>query len=136
MTPTAQAAQLWDQIPVALQPAIAAVVAQLEAHVAQLEARVAELEGRLGLNSSNSSKPPSSDGPQVKAGKLHEIAYDFMLSIRLRPGLSIARCSHISGLTPPWRIRGSGSTMSRSTHPERCHGHSPATAGGLLRRTP
>ncbi len=36
----------------------------------------------------------------------------------------------------PWRIRKSGSTMFRSTHPERCHGHHPATAGGRLRRTP
>ena len=51
--------ELWDQIPVALRPVIAAVVVGLEA-------RVAELEARLGLNSSNSSKPPSSDGPQVK----------------------------------------------------------------------
>lgn len=32
--------------------------------IAKLEARVAELERRLGLNSSNSSKPPSSDGPK------------------------------------------------------------------------
>ena len=31
--------------------------------VSKLEARIAELERRLGLNSSNSSKPPSSDGP-------------------------------------------------------------------------
>lgn len=32
------------------------------AKVAQLTARVAELEARLGMNSANSSKPPSSDG--------------------------------------------------------------------------
>jgi len=30
--------------------------------IGRLEARIAELERRLGLNSSNSSKPPSSDG--------------------------------------------------------------------------
>lgn len=58
--------ELWDQIPAALRPAIAAVVGGLEARVAQLEARVAELEAKLTQNSSNSSKPPSSDGPQVK----------------------------------------------------------------------
>ena len=58
--------ELWDQIPVALRPAIAAVVAGLETRVSQLEARIADLEARLGLNSSNSSKPPSSDGPQEK----------------------------------------------------------------------
>ncbi|QVL32719.1 hypothetical protein KIH39_02015 [Telmatocola sphagniphila] len=31
-----------------------------------LEARISELERQLGLNSTNSSKPPSSDGPNVK----------------------------------------------------------------------
>jgi transposase len=45
----------------------AAVVAEMErlrAENAALQARVAELERRLGLNSSNSGKPPSSDGLQ------------------------------------------------------------------------
>ncbi|QEG29700.1 Transposase IS66 family protein [Gemmata obscuriglobus] len=32
-----------------------------------MEARIADLEARLNQSSSNSSKPPSSDGPQVKA---------------------------------------------------------------------
>ena len=40
---------------------IALVQAQA-AQIAVLLARVAELERRLGLNSSNSGKPPSSDG--------------------------------------------------------------------------
>jgi transposase len=40
---------------------IALVVAQ-GAEIAALKAQVAELERRLGLNSSNSGKPPSSDG--------------------------------------------------------------------------
>jgi hypothetical protein len=39
-----------------------ALVAALRAENAALKARVAELERRLGLNSSNSGKPPSSDG--------------------------------------------------------------------------
>ena len=34
--------------------------------IAELEALVADLPTRLGVNSSNSSKPPSSDGPHVK----------------------------------------------------------------------
>ena len=34
--------------------------------ITELEALVADLRARLGLNSSNSSKPPSSDGPHVK----------------------------------------------------------------------
>ena len=47
----------------------AAVIVELRAAnteqaglIATLEARVAELERRLGMDSSNSSKPPSSDG--------------------------------------------------------------------------
>ena len=35
--------------------------------IAALMARVAELERRLGLNSSNSGKPPSSDGMKKSA---------------------------------------------------------------------
>jgi transposase len=38
------------------------LIIRLMAQVAQLTARVAELEARLGMNSANSSKPPSSDG--------------------------------------------------------------------------
>jgi transposase len=47
------------------QPIIAALLAQIELLVSErqgLLARIAELERRLGLNSSNSGKPPSSDG--------------------------------------------------------------------------
>ena len=53
----------------ALPPAVRAYIRALEAvaaQVAALQARVADLEARLQQNSSNSSKPPSSDGPQVK----------------------------------------------------------------------
>ncbi len=39
----------------------------LKAQVAELLARVAALEARLGMNSRNSSKPPSSDPPNVAA---------------------------------------------------------------------
>lgn len=42
--------------------------AQLSAHLATLQARVAGLEARIEQNSTNSSRPPSSDGPQVKRG--------------------------------------------------------------------
>src|SRR5688572_18320902 len=41
---------------------LAALVVAQAAQIATLTARVAELERRLGLNSRNSSKPPSSDG--------------------------------------------------------------------------
>jgi transposase len=53
-----------------LSPAVHAVVKGLEATVAQQEERIRELEGRLAQNSTNSSKPPSSDPPGVvRAGK-------------------------------------------------------------------
>ena len=42
------------------------VIKGLRATVARLEARVTELEAQLQTNSSNSSKPPSSDGPGVQ----------------------------------------------------------------------
>ncbi|MER5917289.1 DUF6444 domain-containing protein, partial [Streptomyces sp. NPDC001982] len=39
-----------------------AEIAELRAENAQLRAENAELKRRLGMNSKNSSKPPSSDG--------------------------------------------------------------------------
>jgi len=58
-------------LPATLPEAHARIVAaeaeneQLHALVAQLAARVQELEARLGLNSTNSSRPPSADPPQT-----------------------------------------------------------------------
>jgi transposase len=49
-----------------LPPAVVQFILALLAENAALKARVAELEARLGQNSSNSSKPPSSDPPAVK----------------------------------------------------------------------
>lgn len=46
---------------------LAALVVEQAALIERLTARVAELERRLGLNSRNSSKPPSSDGPAKPA---------------------------------------------------------------------
>ncbi len=55
---TASAAAVADAVIKALQ----AEVALLRSENAALRGRLAELERRLGLNSSNSGKPPSSDG--------------------------------------------------------------------------
>ena len=44
----------------------ARVIDELRARVAALEAENAELKRRLGMNSTNSSKPPSSDSPFTK----------------------------------------------------------------------
>ncbi len=51
-----------------------ALIAAQAAEIAALKARIAELERRLGLDSSNSSRPPSSDGPRKPArlGSLRE----------------------------------------------------------------
>lgn len=48
-----------------LSPALRAVIEALEAAVSALQERVRELEARLAQNSTNSSQPPSSDGPGV-----------------------------------------------------------------------
>jgi transposase len=58
-----------DDLFATLPPAAQAYIRSLEAiaaQVAALQARVADLEARLGRDSSNSSKPPSSDPPHAK----------------------------------------------------------------------
>src|SRR3954453_10651289 len=52
---------LWDTIPPEAQIAITAVLDAVNRRVLELEQRVRDLEARLKLNSTNSSKPPSSD---------------------------------------------------------------------------
>ena len=55
------APELWDRTPPDLREAIRVLVLGFEQ-------RIAALEARLGQDSSNSSRPPSSDGPQLKRG--------------------------------------------------------------------
>lgn len=52
---------LWDTVPPEAQTAILAVLDAVYGRVAELEQRIRDLEARLKLNSTNSSKPPSSD---------------------------------------------------------------------------
>src|SRR5689334_25389481 len=52
---------LWNSAAPELQAAILALVQIHQQQLATLEARVNDLEARLKLNSTNSSKPPSSD---------------------------------------------------------------------------
>jgi transposase len=54
-------APLWNTVPPEAQVAILALLDSLNGRVAELEQRVGDLEARLKLNSTNSSKPPSSD---------------------------------------------------------------------------
>src|SRR5262245_43178397 len=57
---------LWDQIPPAAQEAILALVQGHEQRLQALQQQVAQLTERLNQNSTNSSRPPSSDPPHVK----------------------------------------------------------------------
>jgi len=56
----------WEQIPPPVQAVLWVVLERYEARIASLEAEVGELKARLQQSSQNSSKPPSTDGPQVK----------------------------------------------------------------------
>src|SRR5688572_15941989 len=58
--------ELWDQIPSAVQAALLVVFQQYEERIAQLEQRTHQLQEQLSKNSTNSSRPPSTDGPAVK----------------------------------------------------------------------
>src|SRR6516162_9525500 len=58
--------ELRDQIPPAAQVAVLALVQQYERRLQNLQQQVTELQQRLNQNSTNSSKPPSSDPPALK----------------------------------------------------------------------
>ena len=57
--------EMWEQTPSPIRAILCAFVL----NVSRLEARVADLETRLGKNSKNSSKPPSTDPPNIKHAK-------------------------------------------------------------------
>src|SRR5262249_22090028 len=59
-------AELWDQLAPAAQAAILALVQSYEQRLTALQRCVENLEQQLGQNSTNSSRPPSSDPPTVK----------------------------------------------------------------------
>src|SRR5438128_10161711 len=53
--------ELWAKVPPDAQVTIAAAFLAMRQRIDELETRVSDLEARLKLNSTNSSKPPSSD---------------------------------------------------------------------------
>jgi len=67
MTPTPPIpGELWDQIPSAAQAALLVLVHSYEQRLAALQRRIGDLEQQRATNSTNSSKPPSSDPPHLK----------------------------------------------------------------------
>jgi len=80
------------------------LILALEARLSALEPRVRELETRLGLNSRNSSKPPSSDGPAKPAVK----------SLREK-----------SGRSPGGQPGHEGTTLRQVATPDRIEKHAP-----------
>lgn len=56
----------WSLLPAAEREALSAFLLAQQARIEALEVAVRELTAKLNSNSSNSSRPPSSDGPQVK----------------------------------------------------------------------
>jgi transposase len=99
----------------AQQRLIAVQAAQVEAQAAQIEAlraQVAELRRRLGLNSSNSSKPPSSDG------------------LAKPPPRSLRRAS---GRKPGKQPGAPGASLSLVDDPQETVTHRPETCRGCRR---
>ena len=84
---------LWNTIPPEAQAAVSAVLETLEKRIAQLEAR-------LNQNSTNSSKPPSTDPPAVKVKRRPPTPP----SGRKRGGQP-GHKRHTRALVPPERLR-------------------------------
>ena len=79
-------------------------------HIAALVARVAELERRLGLNSSNSGKPPSSDG--------------------LKKPARVSSLRGSSGRKPGGQKGHKGETLRQSADPDVIIDHFPSICSG------
>jgi transposase len=89
---------------------LAALIAAQAAEIAALKARFAELERRLGLNSSNSGKPPSSDGLKKPAR---------VKSLRER-----------SGRKPGGQGGHKGETLRQAANPDQIVNHHPPACSG------
>ena len=88
-----------------------AVIAALQAVIVELRARIAELERRLGLNSSNSGKPPSSDG-------------------LTKPPSRVSSLRERSGKKPGGQQGHPGKTLRRSESPDTTFDHFPQACAG------
>ena len=103
---------LWGSVPADAQAALLDAWKSLQDRIAELEATVRDLQARLQLNSTNSSKPPSSDPIGLKRSRP-----------LLRPGERGGQPGHrkaFRALVPPERLR--SSTDCRPGSCRRC-GH-------------
>jgi transposase len=87
-----------------------AVIAAQAAQIAALTARIAELERRLGLDSSNSGKPPSSDG--------------------LKKPVRVRSLRQPSGAPPGGRKGHPGDTLRQAEFPDVVEDHYPPACAG------
>jgi transposase len=98
-----------------IEPTREELVAQVQAQAGEisvLKGRIAELERQLGLNSSNSSKPPSSDGLKKKPARRTS-------SLRERSGKK-------PGAQPGHR----GETLRQAANPDNIVDHRPEVCSG------
>jgi transposase len=89
-----------------------ALVRALTAENAALKARLAELERQLGLNSSNSAKPPSSDG------------------LKKKPARRTSSLRERSGKKPGAQPGHKGETLLQAANPDRIVDHRPEICSG------
>lgn len=78
-------ADYWNTLPAELRPGLLAIIAVFDA-------RIADLESKLRQNSSNSSRPPSSDLPQLKRGVPRPPAGDNAVGRKVIPRPSAPSC--------------------------------------------
>ena len=104
---------LWSEVPPDAQAAVAAVFLATQRRIDVLEARIADLEARLNQNSSNSSKPPSSDPIGVKRKPPAPPS-------RRKRGGQPGRRKAVRPLAPPEKLRSSADCKPPSCR--RCKG--------------
>jgi transposase len=101
----------------ALPESIRSYIRYLESSVQQLHVRIQELEDRLSKNSSNSSKPPSSDGLKRKTKSLRKPSDKKPGGQQGRVGKGLAQVSHPDFIVThmPSNCTGCGSDLSNVT---------------------
>src|SRR3954449_9324186 len=111
---------LWKTVPLEAQAALLEAFGSLERRIAELEKTIAELQARLNLNSTNSSKPPSTDPPAVKLKRRPPIPPS-----GLKRGGQPGHKRHTRALVPPEQLR-----ETFEVKPAHCEGCGSVLLGG------